>query len=79
MFEKNEGGRSRRIAETQARARAEGTRRAMLDLLREGPMSGVDLRARLAEDAPISVVNYHLAVLESDREIVSENGIYRLA
>jgi len=78
MFEESDAGRQRRIAESRARARAEGTRRALLHLLRGGPLSSVDLRAGLAGDAPISVVNYHLAVLVDGKEIVNENGLYRL-
>lgn len=79
MFEEGDAVRRRRTEEAEARARAEGTRRAMLDLLRDGPLSRVDLQAKLAENAPLSVVNYHLAVLLDAREIVSEDERYRLA
>jgi predicted transcriptional regulator len=79
IFEQGDDGRQRRIAESRARARADETRRAMLDLLREGPMSSDELRARLASDASISVVNYHLGVLVDDKAIVNEDGLYRLA
>jgi predicted transcriptional regulator len=79
MFEESDAGHRRRDREARARAKAEATRRALLDLLREGPMSGRELRTRLAADASVSVVNYHLAVLVSDREVVAEDGLYRLA
>lgn len=79
MFDESDAEQERRVTEAQARARAEATRSAMLEVLREGPMSRADLRARLGEDAPVSVVNYHLAVLVNDREIVNEEGVYRLA
>jgi hypothetical protein len=42
-------------------------------------MSRGDLQAKLAGNATLSVVNYHLKVLLEAREIVSENGLYRLA
>lgn len=79
MYQEDDDRQERRIAEARVRARAETTRRALLDLLREGPMSSDDLRARLAGDASISVVNYHLGVLLDSKEILSEDGIYRLA
>jgi len=78
MFEGKGEGQERRIKEAQARARAERTRHALLDLLRDGPMSRVDLQARLAGNAPLSVVSYHLTVLLDAKEIVSEDGLYRL-
>jgi predicted transcriptional regulator len=78
MFEKSEG-QERRIRESQARARAEHTRRTILDLLRGGPMSRTDLQAKLAGNASLAVVNYHLGVLLDAREIVREGGLYRLA
>ncbi len=70
--------RSRRITESQARARSADTRQAMLDLLREGPMSSVELRARLADETPMSVVNYHLNVLVNAGEVVDDGDLYRL-
>ena len=79
MFEESEAEQSRRITELQARARAEATRRAMLDLLRDGPRSSAGLRAKLGGDASITVVNYHLAVLLNDRAVVREGDLYRLA
>ena len=78
MFEESEE-RERRIKEAQARARAERTRRSLLELLGDGPLSRNDLRARLAEEATLAVVNYHLTVLLDARQIVSEDGLYRLA
>lgn len=79
MFEEDNERRERRLAELRVRARAESTRRAMLELLREGPMSSDQLRARLPSDATIPVVNYHLGVLVDGKEVVHEDGIYRLA
>jgi predicted transcriptional regulator len=78
MFEESDEGQQRRTAESEARARAESTRRSMIALLRDGPMNSIDLRAKLATDASISVVNYHLAVLVDGEEIVNEEGLYRL-
>lgn len=79
VLRESDDGRERRITESQARARAEETRRAILDLLRDGPMSSMDLRAKLPTDASISLVNYHLTVLVNAREVVSKDGLYRLA
>jgi len=79
MFEEKDEGRERRIREARARTRAEETRRAMLELLRDGPLSSAEMRAKLAEDATLSVVNYHLSVLVSGGEVVNEGDLYRLA
>lgn len=79
MFEDQGEGQARRNKESRARAKADATRRALLDLLRSGPMTNADLRGRLASDAPISVVNYHLSVLVQAGEVVNEDGLYRLA
>jgi DNA-binding transcriptional ArsR family regulator len=79
MFEEKDEGRKRRIREARARTRAEETRRAMLELLRNGPLGSAEVRAKLTEDATLSVVNYHLSVLVSDGEVVNEGGLYRLA
>lgn len=69
----------RRIKEARARTRAAHTRRAMLALLRRGPMSGAELRAALPGELSMAVVNYHLSVLAGDGEVVNESGVYRLA
>jgi predicted transcriptional regulator len=79
MFEEKNEGQERRAKAFQARTRAEETRRAMLGLLRHDPLSGAELRAKLAGDATLSVVNYHLSVLVSDGDVVNEGGVYRLA
>lgn len=79
MFEQQGERRERRIRESQARAKAEGTRRALLGLLRDGPMSRSELQARLVGNAPLSVVNYHLTVLLDAGAVVNEDGLYRLA
>lgn len=70
--------RSRRITESQARIKAEGTRQAIVDLLRQGALSSAELRARLAGGTPMSVVNYHLSVLVNAGEVVGDDGLYRL-
>lgn len=79
MFEESEERERRRIGESQVRAKAERTRRSMLDLLRDGPMSRLDLQAKMAGNVPLAVVNYHLTVLLDARQIVNEDGLYRLA
>jgi len=79
MCEEKGEGRERRIRESRARTRAEDTRRAMRELLRHGPLSSAEVRAKLAEDASLSVVNYHLSVLVSDGEVINEGNLYRLA
>lgn len=79
MFEGKGEERGRRgEAESAARTRAEQTRQTMLELLREGPLKSVDLRARLDPDTSISVVNYHLSVLVSEGKVVSAGDLYRL-
>lgn len=70
--------RSRRITESQARTKAEETRQAMLTLLRQGPLSSAELRAKLPGDTPMSVVNYHLSVLVSAGEVAVADDLYRL-
>jgi len=79
MCEEKGEGRERRLRESQARTRAEETRRAMRELLRDGPLSSAEVRAKLTDDVTLSVVNYHLSVLVSDGEVVNEGDLYRLA
>lgn len=81
MFaEQGDERRERRIKEVQARTKAEKTRRAMLDLLRQGPLSTAELRAKLPGEVTVSVANYHLGVLVSAGEIVAAgDDLYRLA
>jgi predicted transcriptional regulator len=81
MFaEQGDERRARRIREAQARTKAEETRRALLALLREGPLSTAELRAKLGGEVTVSVLNYHLGVLVSGGEIVAEDDdLYRLA
>jgi hypothetical protein len=78
MFEESDERERRRIEESQVRAKAERTRRSMLDLLRDGPKTRLDLRAGLPGDVPLAVVNYHLTVLLDARQVVGEDGLYRL-
>jgi DNA-binding transcriptional ArsR family regulator len=77
MFEGYGEARERRIRESQARAKAEDTRRTILDLLRDGPMTRAELRAKLGESTSLSLLNYHLTVLLDARQIASEGGLYR--
>lgn len=79
MFEEQGEGRRRRIREAQARSRSAATRRAMLELLREGPLSRAEVRAGLVGNPALSVVNYHLSVLVSEGDVVGERGRFRLA
>lgn len=78
MFEEQGEGPERRDRESRARTKAGETRRAMRELLREGPLSSAEVRAKLGGDASLSVVNYHLSVLVSDGEVVNEGDAYRL-
>ena len=78
MFEEDGAGKRRQIKESQARRRAERARRAMLALLRDGPLSSAEMRSRLGGEVSLSVVNYHLSVLVSDGEVLNEGGTYRL-
>jgi predicted transcriptional regulator len=79
MCEEKGKGQKRRNREAKARTRAEDTRRAMLAVLRDGPLSSAEVRARLVEEVSLSVVNYHLSVLVSDGEVVNEGDTYRVA
>lgn len=81
MFaEQGDERRARRIREAQARTRSEETRHAMVALLRGGPLSAAELRAKLAGEVTVSVLNYHLGVLVSAGEIVAAgDDTYRLA
>lgn len=80
MFaEEGDERRERRIREAQARTKAVVTRRAMLELLREGPLSTAELRAKLPGEITVSVANYHLGVLVSSGEVVAAgDDLYRL-
>lgn len=79
MFEESDEARKRRMREVQARAKSEDTRRLIVGLLSDGPLSGREIKRRLPADIPMSLLNYHLAVLVEAEEIVNEAGTYRLA
>lgn len=78
MFEESDKARERRIREVQARAKSENARRTIVGLLGEGPLSSSEIQARLP-DTPMSLLNYHLAVLVDAGEIVNEAEAYRQA
>ncbi len=62
------------------RGRGGNVRVALLDALNDGSeLSSPELQAKLLTGPPLSVVNYHLAVLREARTVGCVDGLYRLA
>jgi predicted transcriptional regulator len=79
MFEETDEARERRLREQQARARSENTRRTIVALLGDGPMSSREIKARLPTNVSMSLLSYHLSVLVEGGAIVRDAETYRLS
>ncbi len=74
-----QGARASRIEQTRERAREHPLRATLLDLLRDDELAATELRSRLPGRPPLSMVAYHLWVLEEANMVGVVGTLYRLA
>ena len=72
-----QSGRARRVRRRE-RAREHPLRVTLLDLLRDDELAAAELRSRLPGEPPLSMVGYHLRVLQEAEMIGVVGGLYRL-
>jgi hypothetical protein len=71
--------RVRRVEQVKEQVGEHPLRVTLLDLLRDHELAAPQLRSRLPEKPPLSMVAYHLRVLQEAEMVDVVGGLYRLA